>query len=103
MARSYYHEAAVAYREEPGPTGLPVARRRDGWSFLVADADDLERINRLTVDGETVLIRVAGDLVDASALSWAHECAEEVAPAPSPLTLSSLGYPTGANRSHPSP
>ena len=33
-----------------------------------------------TVDGETVLIRVAGDLVDASALSWARECAEEVAP-----------------------
>ena len=60
--RSYYHEAAEAYREEPGPTGLPVARRRDGWSFLVADADDLERINRLTVDGETVLIRVGGRL-----------------------------------------
>ena len=49
--RSYYHEAADAYREEPGPAGLPVARRRDGWSFLVADSDDLERLNRLTVDG----------------------------------------------------
>ena len=34
--RSYYHEAADSYREEPGPTGLPVARRRDGWSFLVS-------------------------------------------------------------------
>lgn len=76
--RSYYHEAADAYREKPGPTGLPVARRRDRWSFLIADADDLERINRLTVDGETVLIRIAGELVDAASLSWACECAEEL-------------------------
>ena len=78
--RSYYHEAADSYKEEPGPTGLPVARRRDGWSFLIADADDLERLNRLTVDGETVLIRVAEDLVDASALSWAWEYSEDIVP-----------------------
>ncbi|MDJ1649870.1 MULTISPECIES: hypothetical protein [Gordonibacter] len=77
--RSYYHEAVDAYRDETGPTGLPVARRRDGWSFLIADADDLERLNRLTMDGETVLARVAGELVDAAALSWAWECAEELA------------------------
>lgn len=75
--RSYYHEAADAYREEPGPAGLPVARRRDGWSFLIADADDLERLNRLTVDGETVLVRVAGELVDATALSWAYDAVGE--------------------------
>lgn len=71
--RSYYHEAAEAYREEPGPTGLPVARRRDGWSFLIADADDLDRLNRLTVDGETILARIAGELVDVTALSWAYD------------------------------
>lgn len=75
--RSYYHEAADTYREEPGPAGLPVARRRDGWSFLIADADDLERLNRLTVDGETVLVRVAGELVDATALSWAYDAVGE--------------------------
>lgn len=73
--RSYYHEAVDAYRDETGPTGLPVGRRRDGWSFLVADADDLERLNRLTVDGETVLFRIAGELVDAAALSWACDVA----------------------------
>lgn len=73
--RSYYHEAADAYREDPGPTGLPVARRRDGWSFLIADADDLDRLNRLTVDGETVLARVAGELIDIAALSWAYDVA----------------------------
>lgn len=75
--RSYYHEAADAYRDEPGPKGMPVARRRDGWSFLVADANDLERLNRLTVDGETVLARVAGELVDVAALSWAYDTVEE--------------------------
>lgn len=75
--RSYYHEAAEAYREEPGPTGLPVARRRDGWSFLIADADDLDRLNRLTVDGETILARIAGELVDIAALAWAYDVSEE--------------------------
>ena len=40
--RSYYYEAAQAYKGEPGPKGLPVARRRDGWSFLIADADDMQ-------------------------------------------------------------
>lgn len=70
---SYYYEATEAYREEPGPKGLPVARRRDGWSFLIADADDLQRLNRVTLDGETVLIQIAGELVDATTLAWASE------------------------------
>ncbi len=70
---SYYYEATEAYKDELGPKGLPVARRRDGWSFLIADADDLQRINRVTLDGETVLIQIAGELVDASALAWAFE------------------------------
>lgn len=78
--RSYYYEAAAAYKEEPGPTGLPVARRRDGWSFLVADAEDLQRLNRLTLDGETALIRVSGELIDATALKWAFDIAEEYVP-----------------------
>lgn len=75
--RSYYYEAAQAYKDEPGPKGLPVARRRDGWSFLIADADDLQRLNRVTMDGETVLVQMAGELVDASALSWAYGIADE--------------------------
>lgn len=87
--RSYYHEAADAYRGEPGPTGLPVARRRDGWSFLIADADDLDRLNRLTVDGETILARVAGELVDVTALAWAYDASKEY---PS-LILSALRSP----------
>lgn len=74
---TYYYEAAEAYKDELGPKGLPIARRRDGWSFLIADADDLQRLNRVTLDGETVLIQIAGELVDATALTWACDCAEE--------------------------
>ena len=74
---SYYSETADAYKDEPGPKGLPVARRRDGWSFLIADFDDLQSLNRVTLDGETVLIQIAGELVDATALAWACDCAEE--------------------------
>lgn len=78
---SYYYEAADAYKDELGPKGLPVARRRDGWSFLIADADDLQILNRITLDGETALIQIAGDLVDATSLSWACEVSESVIPA----------------------
>lgn len=57
-----------------------MARRRDGWSFLLADVEDVQRLNRLTLDGETVLAQMAGELVDASALSWASEVADALAP-----------------------
>ncbi|WP_251230353.1 hypothetical protein [Adlercreutzia aquisgranensis] len=77
---SYYYEAAQAYKDEKGPKDLPVARRRDGWSFLLADAEDMQRLNRVTLDGETVLVQMAGELVDASALSWASEVTDSLAP-----------------------
>ncbi len=60
--------------------GVPVARRRDGWRFLLADAEDMQRLNRVTLDGETVLAQMAGKLVDVSALSWASEVADVLAP-----------------------
>ncbi len=77
---SYYYEAAQAYKDEKGPKDLPVARRRDGWSFLLADTEDMQRLNRVTLDGETVLVQMAGELVDVSALSWASEVADVLAP-----------------------
>lgn len=92
---SYYYEAAEVYKEEPGPKGLPVARRRDGWSFLIADADDLQKLNRVTLDGETVLIQIAGELVDITALSWACETAE--VRVPQIERFGSLLNATGAN------
>ncbi len=57
-----------------------MARRRDGWSFLLADAEDMQRLNRVTLDGETVLAQIAGELVDVSALSWSAEVADTLVP-----------------------
>lgn len=78
--RSYYYESSDVYKEEQGPHGLPVARRRDGWSFLIADEEDLKRLTRLTVDGETALIQIAGELIDTAMLSWVYDCIEEYVP-----------------------
>lgn len=94
---SYYYEAAEAYKDESGPKGLPVARRRDGWSFLIVDADDMQGLNWVTMDGETVLIQVEGELVDAAALSWAYDVAEDIVP----KANASLGFSINHNPDNP--
>lgn len=101
---SYYYEAADAYKNELGPKSLPIARRRDGWSFLIADSADLEKLNMVTADGETALIRLGSDLIDAFSLAWAEQVSEVYMPllehAPRLLkatgasTIDSLGIPS---------
>ena len=78
--RAYWHETADEYRGVVDDAGLPVARRRDGWSFLLADAGDVATLERLTLDGEIVLERIAGALVDASALMRAYDAADDLGP-----------------------
>ncbi len=77
---SFYYETTERYRDTVGPKGLPVARRRDGWSFLLADDEDVKRLRRMTVDDETVLIRVAGELVNVAALHWAFDVVDDIVP-----------------------
>lgn len=77
---TYYYEAAEQYRDTVGPKGLSVARRRDGWSFLLVDDEDIKTLNRVTVDDETVLMRVAGAIVDVTALHWAFDVADDIVP-----------------------
>lgn len=77
---SYYYEAAQAYKGEKGPKGLPVTRRHDGWNFLIADAADIQKLNRVTMDGETVLVRVSDEFVDIVTLSWASDVANTFIP-----------------------
>ena len=77
---TYYYEANEQYRDIVGPKGLPVARRRDGWSFLIVDDEDIKTLNRVTVDDETVLVRIADDIVDVSALHWAFDVADDIVP-----------------------
>ncbi|ACV22918.1 Uncharacterised protein [Slackia heliotrinireducens] len=78
--RAYWHETADEYRGVVDDAGLPVARRRDGWSFLMADAGDVAMLERLTLDGEIVLERIAGALVDAAALMRAYDAADDLGP-----------------------
>lgn len=40
----------------------------------------MKALNRLTVDGKTVLIKTTQELVDASSLSWVYDVAEEHVP-----------------------
>ena len=77
---AYYYEANEQYRDTVGPKGLPIARRRNGWSCLIADAEEVKALQRMIVDGELVLVRVADELVDAAALRWAYSVAEDVIP-----------------------
>lgn len=58
-----------------GPAGLPVARRREGWCFLLADRDELKSLVRLVVDGRLALFRQGGELVDAIAYDHASDIA----------------------------
>lgn len=78
--RMYWHEAADAYRDVVDGAGLPIARRRDGWSFLVADPGDVDVLDRLTLDGEMVLERMAGRLVDATRIMRTYDAAEDLGP-----------------------
>lgn len=78
--RMYWYEAAGAYRDVVDGAGLPIARRRDGWSFLVADPGDVDVLDRLTLDGEIVLERMAGRLVDAARMMRAYDAAEDLGP-----------------------
>ena len=76
----YYYEAADEFLNDIGPTGVPVSHRRDGWTVLLADAGDMGHLRRVSVDGETVLIRILDELVDAQTLEYASDIADYYTP-----------------------
>ena len=84
----FYYEADDSYREDLNPRGLPVARRRDGWSFVLADEHDLATLLKVSVDGEDVLIRQGDEFVDALQLRLASEVAYGI----NPETVSTHDY-----------
>ena len=67
--------------DDLNPHGLPVARRRDGWSFVIADESDLETLLKVSVDGEDVLVRQGEEFIDALRLKIASDVAYSVNPA----------------------
>lgn len=66
--------------EAAGPEGLPIAFRQDGWSFVIADEKDREHLLKVTVDGETILLRVGGGFVDCCRFDHAVELADHLVP-----------------------
>lgn len=76
----YYYEIADQYREALGPYGLPVARRRDGWSFLLVDDSDIAQLTKVTADGQVVIFRQGDDLIDGIAYNYASDLACEFNP-----------------------
>lgn len=71
--------AAHSYQADKPPQGAesetPVARRKRGWMFLLADASELEHVELVVVDGEAIMKRVFGELVDLQAFDEAaYEC-----------------------------
>ena len=46
----------------------PVARRRRGWRFLLAEASEIDELESVAVDGEVALVRVLGEMVDVEQL-----------------------------------
>lgn len=70
-AHSYQADKSV--RQEEG--SIPVARRKRGWRFLLATAEELEHVELVVVDGEAIIKRVLGELVDLQAFDEAaYEC-----------------------------
>lgn len=77
----FYYEAADAYKGDTNPHGLPVARRRDGWSCVLADEEDLKTLIKVSVDGEDVLLCQGDEFVDALMLKAASDAAWRTNPA----------------------
>lgn len=75
----YWHPVSTAGDMPVGPKGLPIARRRDGWSFVVADSEDLPHLTMAKADGEVVLLRAGAELVDCNRLAYISRISETFA------------------------
>lgn len=73
---SLYWYSPASAAKAAGPKGLPIARRRDGFSFVLADRNDLPRVTMVTLDGQVVLMRAAGELVDCARFGYVSRLAD---------------------------
>lgn len=74
-AAAHSYRADDSFKGDGDTDGVPVARRTKGWRFLLASAKELGRVELVVVDGEAILKRVCGELVDLQAFDEkAYEC-----------------------------
>ncbi len=62
IAHMYETNESFANAAKEGET--PTARRKRGWRFLLAEASELPGIESLSIDGQLVLMKIAGELAD---------------------------------------
>lgn len=61
---AHQYEISDAYAKSTEDGSTPTARRKRGWRFLLAESGELDSIESLSIDGQLVLMRVAGELAD---------------------------------------
>lgn len=70
---AHSYQACGEHEDEDGD--IPVARRTKGWRFLLSSAEELEHVELVVVDGEAIIKRVLGHLIDLQSFDEAaYEC-----------------------------
>lgn len=61
--------------DERDADAVPVAKRSKGWRFLLVSAAELGHVELIVVDGEAIVKRVCGELIDLQSFDEAaYEC-----------------------------
>ena len=72
-AHSYRIDDSTASNTEADE--VPIARRKKGWRFLLSSSEELDHVELVVVDGEAIIKRVCGELVDLQSFDEkAYEC-----------------------------
>lgn len=70
---AHHYDADHSGTEDCHDDETPVARRRRGWRFLLAEASEVAELESVAVDGEVALARVLSEMVDVGQLRRSAE------------------------------
>ena len=70
---AHHYDADPSGTEACPDDETPVARRRRGWRFLLAEASELDELEWVAIDGELALARILGEMVDVGQLRRSAE------------------------------
>lgn len=61
---AHSYDANQGYRSDAIDDSIPVAHRKKGWRFLLAESGEVEEIETVSIGGDMALQRICGELVD---------------------------------------
>lgn len=61
---AHSYDASQSYRGDAKDDSIPVAHRKKGWRFLLAENGEVDGIETVSIGGSIVLQRICGELVD---------------------------------------